>query len=224
MPARKARGTLSLKHARLVRPARAAVRVAGGWNGEATARGVPFNTKLQLTASRQSLARQQGRASQRNTKHTGSGFGRRPAMGCAHNITRDARRPRRCSRRRTAGRRAARRPTSSEPKALSRFVTQRSVQQQLYYFSAADGTSHDYLAERLRPPPGDDEYPDAGPAAGRGLPRRGRGCRRRGAGASSVDYWRSRTSKFSSRRRWGTRGGPSRGRTTRGRARTSTGA
>ena len=46
-----------------------------------------------------------------------------------------------------------------EPKALSRFVTQRSVQQQLYYFSlTADGTSHDYLAEYLRPPPGDDEY------------------------------------------------------------------
>ena len=36
-----------------------------------------------------------------------------------------------------------------EPKALSRFVTQRSVQQQLYYFSlTADGTSHDYLAWR----------------------------------------------------------------------------
>ena len=46
-----------------------------------------------------------------------------------------------------------------EPKALSRFVTQRSVQQQLYYFSlTADGTSHDYLAEYLRPPPGDDQY------------------------------------------------------------------
>ena len=50
-------------------------------------------------------------------------------------------------------------PDLVEPKALSRFVTQRSVQQQLYYFSlTADGTSHDYLAEYLRPPPGDDQY------------------------------------------------------------------
>ena len=45
-----------------------------------------------------------------------------------------------------------------EPKALSRFLTQRAVQQQLYYFALGqDRTSHAYLAEYLRPPPGDDE-------------------------------------------------------------------
>ena len=49
-------------------------------------------------------------------------------------------------------------PDLVKPAALSRFVTQRAVQQQLYYFELnMDETSGDYLAEHLRPPPTEDE-------------------------------------------------------------------
>jgi len=51
-----------------------------------------------------------------------------------------------------------------KPAQLSCFLTQRCVQQQLYYYSLnADGTTHDYLAEFLRPPPNDDEHSTRNP-------------------------------------------------------------
>ena len=55
-------------------------------------------------------------------------------------------------------------PDLVKPAALSRFVTQRAVQQQLYYFELnMDETSGDYLAEHLRPPPTEDEEDSRSP-------------------------------------------------------------